>query len=77
MLPHAGDDPEAAERARTMRTARIRLDRLLYGEPAPRLFSAPSSYSLSAPELARHVRQLRRSGWMHWEVVMRFEWPAA
>jgi hypothetical protein len=41
-------------------------------------FGPPSCYSLTAAELARHVRQLRRSGWQRWEVRARFEfWSAA
>jgi hypothetical protein len=40
-------------------------------------FGEPSSYSLTAAELARHVRQLRRGGWLAWEVRARFgRWAA-
>jgi hypothetical protein len=35
-------------------------------------FGQPSTYSLPARELARHIRQLRRSGWQGWEVRARF-----
>lgn len=36
-------------------------------------FGRPSNYSLSLPELARHVRQLRRRGWQSWEIKVRFD----
>ena len=40
-------------------------------------FGQPSGYSLTAPELARHVRQLRRAGWLRWELRVRFgRWAA-
>ena len=68
--------PAAAEHARQMRTARIKLDRLLYGEP-PGRFTPPSDYSLPAVELAAHVRQLRRDGWQSWEVRTRFDFREA
>jgi hypothetical protein len=35
-------------------------------------FGEPSSYSLSAAELARHIRQLHRRGWQEWELHVRF-----
>jgi len=35
--------------------------------------SQPSTYSLSAPELARHIRHLRRQGWQSWEINARFD----
>jgi hypothetical protein len=42
-------------------------------DESPSRFGQPSSYSLSRLELARHVRQLRRSGWQSWEVAVRFD----
>lgn len=43
----------------------------------PGAVSPPSSYSLTAAELARHVRSLRRAGWQHWEVKAKFDfWHA-
>lgn len=36
-------------------------------------FGQPSNYSLDPVTLARHVRQLRRSGWQSWEVKVRFD----
>jgi hypothetical protein len=43
----------------------------------PTRFGQPSSYSLSAMELAAHLRQLRRSGWQSWEVRARFDFGTA
>jgi hypothetical protein len=41
-------------------------------------FGQPSNYSLSARELAAHVRRLRSAGWQSWEIRTRFDfWPAA
>lgn len=41
-------------------------------------FGEPSNYSLTRIELARHVRQLRRTGWQSWEIRARFDfWGAA
>jgi hypothetical protein len=40
--------------------------------PLPR-FGQPSSYSLTVPELAAHIRELRRAGWQHWEIAARFD----
>jgi hypothetical protein len=68
----------ADARAAAMRTARIRLDRLLHGGPVsvpgavPRTCQ-PSSYSLTHAELAAHIRDLRRSGWQCWEISVRFD----
>lgn len=62
----------ADEHARQMRTARIKLDRMLYGDP-PTRFTPASDYSLPAPVLAAHIRQLRRDGWQSWEVRARFD----
>jgi hypothetical protein len=42
-------------------------------DPGAARFGQPSSYSLSATELAAHVRQLRRQGWQGWEVRQRFD----
>lgn len=40
-------------------------------------FGRPSNFSLSRAELARHVRQLHRSGWQCWEIRTRFgRWAA-
>jgi len=36
-------------------------------------FGRPSNFSLSRAELVNHVRQLRRAGWQHWEVAVRFD----
>jgi hypothetical protein len=38
----------------------------------------PSTYSLSVPELAAHIRWLRQQGWQGWEIRARFdtEWAA-
>jgi hypothetical protein len=33
----------------------------------------PSTYSLPRPELAAHIRQLRRDGWQSWEIRARFD----
>jgi hypothetical protein len=41
-------------------------------QPLPR-FGQPSSYSLTVPELAAHIRELRRNGWQSWEVRARFD----
>lgn len=35
-------------------------------------FGQPSTFSLPAHELAAHVRELRRQGWMGWEIRARF-----
>ena len=35
-------------------------------------FGEPSTYSLTAAGLARHVRQLRAAGWQRWELLTRF-----
>jgi hypothetical protein len=40
-------------------------------------FGRPSNYSLPAWELARHIRQLRRQGWQHWEIRARFDFRSA
>jgi hypothetical protein len=73
-VTETGDNPAAA-RLRRLRD-RGYLSHSDLGEP--RQFGQPSSYSLSRAELARHVRQLRRSGWQSWEVAVRFDfWPAA
>jgi hypothetical protein len=41
-------------------------------------FGQPSSYSLSAAELAAEVRRRRREGWQSWEIRARFDfWRAA
>jgi hypothetical protein len=56
--------------------AKLRRLRDHYGYPTGdgcRRFGQPSSYSLTAIELAAHVRQLRRSGWQSWEVRVRFD----
>jgi hypothetical protein len=37
-------------------------------------FGQPSNYSLTTQELSRHVRQLRRAGWLPWEILARFDW---
>ena len=37
----------------------------------------PSTYSLAPWELAMHIRQLRRQGWMSWEIRARFDWEQA
>jgi hypothetical protein len=40
-------------------------------------FGEPSSYSLSRPELAAHIRRLRDMGWAPWELAARFgQWAA-
>jgi hypothetical protein len=43
-----------------------------------RRFPPPSTYSLTERELAAHVRQLRRAGWLRWELMVRFgrRWAA-
>jgi hypothetical protein len=38
-----------------------------------RRFGQPSSYSLTAAELAAEVRRRRREGWQHWEIRARFD----
>jgi hypothetical protein len=44
----------------------------------PERFGQPSNYSLPGWHLARHVRQLRQSGWQAWELRARFTfWNAA
>jgi hypothetical protein len=40
-------------------------------------FDGPSTYSLSAAELAAHIRQLRRQGWQSWEIRARFDFTEA
>jgi len=40
-------------------------------------FGQPSSYSLDAAVLARHVRELRRAGWQSWEIRARFDFRGA
>jgi hypothetical protein len=39
----------------------------------------PSTYSLSASELAAHIRDLRHQGWQGWEIRARFDtdWRSA
>ena len=39
-----------------------------------RRFGEPSTYSLTAVELAQHIRWLRCQGWQAWEVRARFGW---
>ncbi len=51
---------------------RRELTRAAPGGTVP-IVGQPSSYSLSAADLARHIRQLRRHGWQHWEIRARFE----
>lgn len=70
-----GDDPVAAK-LRRLRDRYGYLTRADLGETAPR-FTPPSDYSLPAPVLARHVRQLRRAGWQSWEVRTRFDTGSA
>jgi hypothetical protein len=67
VLPGGDDDPVAAK---------LRRLRDHYGYPTGdgcRRFGQPSNYSLTAWELAAHVRQLRRDGWQGWEVRTRFD----
>lgn len=71
IVPHAAVDP-VTEKLRRLRDRHGYFTRAELGEPAP-MFGQPSTYSLSAIELARHVRRLRRSGWQHWEIVTRFD----
>jgi hypothetical protein len=40
-------------------------------------FYAPSTYSLTAAELAAHIRHLRRQGWQSWEIRARFDFTEA
>lgn len=40
-------------------------------------FGPPSSYSLTAHELARHIGELRAAGWLGWELDVRFGPSAA
>lgn len=40
-------------------------------------WDGPSTYSLSAAELARHIRELRRQGWQGWEIRARFDFTEA
>jgi hypothetical protein len=40
-------------------------------------FDGPSTYSLTAAELAAHIRQLRRQGWQSWEIRARFDFTEA
>jgi hypothetical protein len=35
-------------------------------------FGPPSTFALTELELARHVRDLRRAGWLEWEIRARF-----
>jgi hypothetical protein len=35
-------------------------------------FGPPSDFALSAPELAAHIEDLRRAGWLAWEIHIRF-----
>jgi hypothetical protein len=40
-------------------------------------FGAPSSYGLTSAELAAHIGQCRRAGWLRWEIGARFgRWAA-
>jgi hypothetical protein len=54
----------------TSRRARRNADRTRFGPP--------SDYSLSVAELAAHMRQLQRRGWLRWEIRTRFgrRWAA-
>jgi len=36
----------------------------------------PSSFGLTHAQLAAHVRELRREGWMSWEIRARFDFGA-
>ncbi len=65
----ADDEPVAAKLWR-LRDHHGYFTRAELGERAP---GRPSSYSLPAPVLACHVRQLRRQGWQGWEVRTRFD----
>jgi hypothetical protein len=40
-------------------------------------FRRPSTFSLSAAELARHIRSLRSQGWQGWELRQVFDFPGA
>jgi hypothetical protein len=66
-----GHPRAAAEHARQMQMARVRLDHLLG------LSGQPSSYSLPAWALAGHIRELRNAGWQGWEIRARFDFGAA
>jgi hypothetical protein len=35
-------------------------------------FGLPSDFSLSAAELAAHIEDLRRAGWLAWEIHIKF-----
>jgi hypothetical protein len=82
------DSPGAASVAcivtdlRRRREAALRLPPLPDGRrdpldaAAPR-FGSPSTYSLPARDLGRHIRQLRRQGWQSWEVRVRFGFGTA
>jgi hypothetical protein len=40
-------------------------------------FGPPSTFGLSAAELATHIRDCRRAGWLRWELRVRFgRWAA-
>lgn len=56
--------------ARDRDSRRLRLQLAPETDPP---FGQPSSYSLSHPELAAHVRQLRQAGWQPWEIRRRFD----
>jgi len=61
--------PSNASTRRVTHALRLRLDAERFGQP--------SNYSLARYELARHVRQLRRSGWQSWEIRVRFDYRSA
>jgi hypothetical protein len=46
-------------------------------DAAPPRFGRPSTYSLPARDLGRHIRTLRRHGWQSWEIRVRFDTDAA
>jgi hypothetical protein len=69
--PGDDDDPVAAKLWRLHYHYGYFTRAELAGPPAR--FTPPSSYGLTATELARHIRQLRRSGWQTWEIGARFD----
>ena len=46
-------------------------------DPALRWETGQAGACLAAPELAAHIRQLRRQGWQSWEIRARFDYGEA